>query len=126
MKLCTTPDIGMPGKRGVFEVEFDYNDVDTASQALGIVIPANSLVTISVTRMTAFDSGTSDVLNIGYTGALTAFVNALDLHSSAGLGAKTEFHVTAERTLLYGITTVGAVATAGRAKVFIEIVRLSA
>lgn len=125
MKLLTTPDIGMPGKRGVFEVEFDFNDVDTASQDLGITIPANSLVTISASRMTAFDSGTSDVLNLGYTGSLAAFISALDLHSSAGLGAKTEFHVTTERELLYGITTVGAVATHGRVKVFIEIVRLS-
>lgn len=125
MKLLTTPDIGRPGKPGVFELELDHTDVNSASVATGITVPENSLVTISTSRMTAFDSGTSDVLNLGYTGALTAFISALDLHSSAGLGAKTEFHVTTERALLCGITTVGAVAAAGRVKVFIEITRLS-
>ena len=124
MKLLTTPDIGMPGLPGVFEIEFDFNDVNTTGEALGITIPANSLVKMRLSRLTAFDSGVSDALNVGKLGALNAYVNASDLHGT-GLSAETAFHVTAETDLLYGITTVGAVATHGRAKLIVEVTRLS-
>lgn len=125
MKLLTTPDIGMPGKSGVFEIEFDFNDIDTAGQALGLTIPANSLVKMRLSRLTAFDSGVSDVLNVGKLGALTEFISASDLHGT-GLGAEAAFHVTAETALLYGITKAGADATHGQAKLLVEVTRLSA
>lgn len=124
MKLLTTPDIGRPGKPGTFEIQLDAVDANTASVATGITVPANSLVKFRTSRLTAFDSAASDVLNVGKTGTLNAYISALDLQAT-GLTAEAAYHVTDETDLLIGITTVGLAATHGMAKVFVEITRLS-
>ena len=110
MKKVCEPDIGMPK---VFEFEIDKADAGMiAPAALGLKVPANSLVRFWCNRVVAFDSGTSDVLDIG--AGMIGYVSALDLQTT-GTNTAAEFWTgDTDVDLEYAVTSVGAAATSVR------------
>ena len=106
--------------------EISYADgLDGTLDALTIQLPEDAIVTGGyVVVETAFNTGTTHVINVGYSGSLTAFATAVNLKSAAatalvGLGTVTD---STSSTVTVGHTPVGADATAGAATIVVEYV----
>ena len=101
---------------------------DTTSISMG-TIGANAVVTdVKVLVNTAFDSGTSNVFDVGISGTSNNLAASVDVTSSgpasvtgtATWGSIQSTSAPAEVTVLH--TPTGAAATAGSAKVVVEYV----
>lgn len=107
--------------------EFSYTDTGTIT--IGKV-PANSIViNAGVVVATAFDSGTSNTLDIGTDGDSNGFATLLDL-TTAGviqadeLATSNDVYASAEDTLVAVHTATGTAASAGSGYIFVEFLRL--
>lgn len=106
---------------------------NTAGAAAGIAlgtIPAGSVVTRAWFEvLTAFNAATTNVITVGYTGNLSAYLGAADVtEGTPGVtpaGGKGPFAAeTADRDLVVAYTQTGTAATTGTGRAYVEYARV--
>jgi hypothetical protein len=121
---------GSAGAPSVAEAEITFSDA--AARVLIATVPAGAVILRSwVEVLTAFNAGSSNLLTVGY-GAVAAataddFVATVDESQASVATATGPFAAVAAATDVYVYYTPGATgATTGKARAFIEFVRLAA
>lgn len=117
----------MASKNEIRAISENFVFGDTAAKLIGS-LPANAaIVRAYAVVSTAFDSGTSNVIDIGTSGDPDHFVNDIDVKTSAGVIAGTVIAGTAGvqdadgSTEIYAThVPVGTAATAGACEVVVE------
>lgn len=103
----------------------DYTDTSTVTigklPAGAIVVGAGVIVT------TAWDSGTSDVLDIGTSGDGDGFATDLSLQTIGNivwdeLATSNDLYSTSEVTITAAVASVGTAATAGAGEIYIQYI----
>lgn len=106
-------------------VDINFADLVSGSDLNAIEVePGAAIVSGAVVKKMAFNSATSDVLDVGYSGVQNAFAN--DINIAAAGAARTEItptgfvHTTATRWITVRWVGVGAVPTAGKVRLEIQ------
>lgn len=115
-------------------VEFTYADFDSGTANVICEVPGNAIVINGYyVAVTAWDSGTSAVLDIGDQ-TLAGVANDDDRYTSTQLNLKTAsgataftltgYKYTAPNQIIVTVTTSGTAATAGAGRVVLEYIRV--
>ena len=121
----------MASKNEVRAISESFAFGDITAKKLGS-LPANALILRAYAIVTtAFDSGTSNVIDIGISGTAANFVNDIDVKTAAGAIAGTLVTTTVGVTSATGSTEIyathipsGTAATAGACNVVVEFMQL--
>lgn len=106
----------------VAHVDINYSDLTSGTDAPAIELPGGAvLLSGSVAVLTPFNSGTSDVLDVGDGGSQNRYLNDGNIHA-AGLVAlvPTGYQTTALSNLTVRWVGAGAVPTAGKVRLTVE------
>ena len=110
----------------VLRKDIAYNTTGIASGVSMGAVPAGAVITaVTVLVTTVFNAATTNVLTVGKTGTLNAYLAAGDADETAlGLTRYTgkAAHVTEDTEIFVSFTETGTAATTGAAKVMVEYV----
>ena len=121
-------DLGVCGVEQLMyagEVSFDTEDISTGVEL--VKLPANIIVTKAVAVVkTAFDAGTTNVLTVGTNSDVNDLLGTSDItEGTAGAYVKNVFvEKHAETSVKAKYTQTGTDATAGKAEIYLSVVRI--
>lgn len=105
-------------------VEINYSDIVSGTAAAAIELPGNAIVVSgAVTVITPFNSGTSDVLDVGDSVTANRYVNDVDIHAAGRTAlVPTGYVTTTSGDINVTLVSVGAAATAGKVRLEVQYV----
>lgn len=109
----------------VATVAFDYTMFTSGTAEAAVDVPAGAKVTGGRLIVdTAFDSGTSDVMEVGDGGDVDRYVASVDVQATGLIGTwlTTGYQYTADDTVDIELTSVGTAATAGAGRLEVEYI----
>lgn len=105
-------------------VEIGYADIVSDVASAAIELPGGAIVTGGdVTVITPFNSGTSDVLDVGDSVTANRYANDANIHAAGRTALVPTGYVTPNVSdVSVTLTAVGAAATAGKVRLTVEYV----
>ena len=121
--MSITKDSGRQD-RLVAMVEIGFADIATGVAAAAVELPGGAIVVGgAVTVITAFNSGTSDVLDVGDSVSANRYLNDGNIHTAGRIPlVPTGYVMPNAGDVSVTLTAVGAAATAGSVRLEVEYV----
>lgn len=109
----------------VATVDINYTDIVSGVAAAAIDLPPDAVVTGGdVAVVTPFNSGTSDVLDVGDAGSGSRYLNDANIHAAGRTALVPTGYRHPGGALTVTLTAAGAAATAGKVRLTVEYIQL--